>query len=49
MWAKTSSSSMRPRGEMNAIAIRARPDPKQAILQPGTGRRSRESVMRRNA
>ena len=49
MWTKTSSSSIRPSGEMKAIAMSARPETKQTIRQVGTGRPSRERVMSRNA
>ena len=45
MWTKTSSSSIRPSGEMKAIAISARPEAKQTTRQVGTGRRSWERVM----
>ena len=49
MWTKRSSSSIRPSGEMNAIAISARPDAKQTTRQVGTRRPSWESVISRNA
>ena len=47
MWAMTSSSEMWPIGLKRAIAIIARPAPKQAWRQAGTGRPSQERTIAR--
>ena len=47
MWAMTSSSEMWPIGLKSAIAISARPEPKQAWRHLGTGRSSQARTIAR--